>query len=60
MPHKPLNLDWEQWDLVGSNYGLFENTRPPQNLRSISTRTMISGMRISMRKTATSTLKKVV
>lgn len=27
MPHTPLNLDWEQWDLVGSNYGLFEDTR---------------------------------
>lgn len=27
MPHKPLNLDWEQWDLVGSDYGLFEETR---------------------------------
>ena len=27
MPHTPLNLDWEQWDLVGSDYGLFEETR---------------------------------
>lgn len=26
MPHTPLNLDWEQWDLVGSDYGSFENT----------------------------------
>lgn len=27
MPHTPLNLDWEQWDLVESDYGLFEETR---------------------------------
>ena len=27
MPHKPLNLDWEQWDRVAADYGLFEETR---------------------------------
>ena len=27
MPHTPLNPDWEQWDLVGSDYGLFGDTR---------------------------------
>ena len=27
MPHTPLNLDWEQWDLVAADYGLFQDTR---------------------------------
>lgn len=27
MPHQPLNLDWEQWDLVAADYGLFEDAR---------------------------------
>lgn len=27
MPHQPLNLDWEEWDRVAADYGLFEETR---------------------------------
>ena len=27
MPHTPLNPDWEQWDLVEADYGLFRDTR---------------------------------
>lgn len=27
MPHTPLDLDWEQWDRVAADYGLFEDTR---------------------------------